>query len=148
MNQIVCEDSADTARLGGRLASRLRPGDVLILSGELGSGKTLFTGGIAMGLGVEEPVTSPSFVLVRRYSSGFIPLTHADAFRLGSKHEFEDLELSPEQGVLVVEWGDVVSDYLPADHLHINFEVRDDASRVVTFRPHGSWVRRLAEEPI
>ncbi|MFN2486255.1 MAG: tRNA (adenosine(37)-N6)-threonylcarbamoyltransferase complex ATPase subunit type 1 TsaE, partial [Acidimicrobiia bacterium] len=139
---VVCQEPADTARLGGRLASRLKPGDVLVLSGELGCGKTLFTGGVAMGLGVDEPITSPSFVLVRRYQSGFIPLVHADVYRLGSKHEFEDLDLWGEPGVLVVEWGDVVEDFLPADHLRIDFEVADDDSRVVKFIPHGSWIDR------
>lgn len=145
---VVCQEPADTARLGGLLASRLKPGDVLVLSGELGCGKTLFTGGVAMGLGVDEPVTSPSFVLVRRYRSGFIPLVHADVYRLRSKHEFEDLDLWGEPGVLVVEWGDVVLDFLPADHLRIDFEVADDSSRIVTFSPQGSWVDRLESEAI
>jgi tRNA threonylcarbamoyladenosine biosynthesis protein TsaE len=139
---VTCQLPADTARLGGRLASLLQPGDVLVLSGELGSGKTLFTGGVASGLGVEEPVTSPSFVLVRRYDSGFIPLIHADVYRLRSRNEFEDLDLREEAGVLVVEWGDVVEEFLPRDHLRVNFEVAEDDSRVVTFVPAGSWVER------
>lgn len=148
MTVVACEEPADTARLGGRLASRLQPGDVLVLSGELGSGKTLFAGGVAMGLGVEEPVTSPTFVLVRRYLSGFMPFTHADVYRLSSKNEFEDLDLWGESGVLVVEWGDVVEDLLPADHLRIDFEITDDSSRLVSFTPFGSWVNRLREEAI
>lgn len=145
---VVCAEPADTARLGGRLASRLKPGDVLVLSGELGSGKTLFAGGVAMGLGVEEPVASPTFVLVRRYFSGFMPFTHADVYRLSSKNEFEDLELWGEPGVLVVEWGDVVEDFLPADHLRVDFEITDESSRLVSFTPFGSWVDRLGEEAI
>lgn len=142
MTVVICASPADTAQLGGRLASRLQPGDVLVLSGELGSGKTLFASGLAMGLGVEEPVTSPSFVLVRRYMSGFLPLTHADVYRLRSRNEFDDLELGADEGVLVVEWGNMVEGFLPSDHLRVEFEISDDESRVVTFKPFGSWVGR------
>ena len=148
MTVVVCAEPSDTAQLGGRLASRLRSGDILVLCGELGSGKTLFTGGVAMGLGVEEPVASPSFVLVRRYESGFVPLIHADVYRLSSRNEFEDLDLLAETGVLIVEWGDVVEEFLPVDHLRVDFEVGDDGSRVVTFRPFGSWVERWASEDL
>jgi tRNA threonylcarbamoyladenosine biosynthesis protein TsaE len=71
----------------------LNPGDVVVLKGGLGAGKTLFTGGLAAGLGVEEQVVSPSFVLVREYRSGFMPLIHVDVYRLGSINEFDDLDV-------------------------------------------------------
>jgi tRNA threonylcarbamoyladenosine biosynthesis protein TsaE len=128
----------------GRLASALRPGDVIVLAGPLGSGKTLFTGGLASGLGVEEPVVSPSFVLVRRYLTGFMPVIHADVYRLASLNEFDDLDVLElaRDGVLVVEWGDAVEAGIPDDHLMVRFEIRDEATRVLHFDPRGSWVDR------
>jgi tRNA threonylcarbamoyladenosine biosynthesis protein TsaE len=121
--EVVCATADETEALGARVASGLRPGDVLVLSGPLGAGKTLFARGIATGLGVDEPVVSPSFVLVRQYMSGFMPVTHADVYRLGSINEFDDLdvlELSKE-GLLVIEWGEAVESALPRDHLRIEF---------------------------
>ena len=92
----------------GKLEQReLRAGDVVLLAGRLGAGKTLLAAGIGEGLGVEEPLTSPSFILARAHE-GFLPVVHADVYRLGTSAEFEDLDL-PEQardGVLLIEWGD------------------------------------------
>jgi tRNA threonylcarbamoyladenosine biosynthesis protein TsaE len=148
MITFACPGPGDTASLAARLAALLRPGDVLILSGQLGSGKTLFASGLAAGLGVEEPVTSPSFVLVRDYQSGFLPLTHADIYRVQTHNEFDDLDLIAQaaSGVLVIEWGDVVELDLPPDHLRIDFEVAADETRTISLTPHGSWIPRLPGE--
>ena len=148
MITFTCPGPGDTASLAARLAALVRPGDVLILSGPLGSGKTLFVSGLAAGLGVEEPVTSPSFVLVRGYQSGFLPLIHADIYRIQTHNEFDDLDLIAQatNGVLVIEWGDVVEFYLPDDHLRIDFDVADDETRTITMTPHGSWIERLPGE--
>jgi tRNA threonylcarbamoyladenosine biosynthesis protein TsaE len=122
----------------------LKPGDVIVLSGSLGAGKTLFTSGVAAGLGIDEPVVSPSFVLVRQYDSGFLPLVHADVYRLGSLNEFDDLDVFElaADGVLVIEWGDAVEASLPAEHLRVVFEVDDDGTRELTFAGTGDWSRR------
>jgi tRNA threonylcarbamoyladenosine biosynthesis protein TsaE len=143
----LCRRPGDTADLGARLAALLRPGDVVVLSGPLGAGKTLFTSGIAAGLGVEEPVISPSFILTREYSSGFLPLIHADIYRLTTRNEFDDLDLLSQSshGVLVIEWGDVVEPILPPDHLRVDFEVDDDEARNITLVPFGSWRTRVTE---
>ena len=119
MIRVLCPDDADTRAVGRRLAGLLRPGDVVLLAGDLGAGKTVFASGIADGLGVEDPVVSPSFVLVRRYR-GLLPMTHADLYRLGSSAEIEDLDLPAEagDGVLVVEWGDAAIQAFGEDHLH------------------------------
>lgn len=145
--KVVCATETDTVALAGRLASELRPGDVILLAGELGAGKTLFTGGLAAGLGVDEPVVSPSFVLVRRYDSGFLPLIHADVYRLGSLNEFDDLDVFEmgREGVLVIEWGDAVESALPEDHLRIDFVVQDDQTRVLRLVPSGDWAGRDLE---
>ena len=147
MRSFLCPRPADTADLGARLAALLRPGDVIVLSGPLGAGKTLFTSGVAAGLGVEEPVVSPSFILSREYLSGFLPLVHADIYRLSTRNEFDDLDLLSQssQGALVIEWGDVVEPILPPDHLRVNFEVDDDEARTISLVPSGNWRNRLAE---
>lgn len=147
MIQVRCPEEADTRRLGRRLAGVLRPGDVVLLAGDLGAGKTVFTGGIGDGLGVDAPVVSPTFVLVRSYR-GLMPLTHCDLYRLGSSAEIDDLDLPAEaaSGVLVVEWGDVAEQSFGDDHLVVRFRVEDDGTRIVEFQPRGSWVDRpLAE---
>ena len=136
----------ETHRLGRRLAGLLQPGDIVLLEGRLGSGKTLLVSGIADGLGVDETVTSPSFVLVHEYS-GFLDIVHADLYRLGSVNEFEDLELptTASDGVLVVEWGGVVSGSVP-DHLLVRIEITGETSRTLSFVPVGSWRSRSLEE--
>lgn len=147
MTSFFCPGPGDTADLGARLASLLRIGDVIVLSGPLGAGKTLFTSGIAAGLGVEEPITSPSFILSREYLSGFLPLIHADIYRLTTRNEFDDLDLLSQasEGVLVIEWGDVVEPILPPDHLRVNFEVDESEARNINLVPSASWAPRLVE---
>jgi tRNA threonylcarbamoyladenosine biosynthesis protein TsaE len=92
-------------------------------------------------------VISPSFILTREYTSGFLPLIHADIYRLTTRNEFDDLDLLSQssQGVLVIEWGDVVEPILPPDHLRVEFEVDDDEARSITLVPFGSWRNRVAE---
>jgi len=142
--EVRCQTEDDTRAFAARLASVLRPGDTLVLAGGLGVGKTLFTGGLATGLGVEEAVVSPSFVLVRRYDSGFLPIVHVDVYRLGSLNEFDDLDVfeMSEGGVLVIEWGEAVDSALPDDHLLVEFRVEEDEARVLRLIPSGDWVSR------
>jgi len=135
--------------VGRRLASLLRPNDVVLLCGELGSGKTAFVAGLAEGLGVEDRVTSPSFVLVRRYRGGFIPLIHADVYRLGSLNELSDLDLldEAEDAILAVEWGDAVESAMPSQYLRVQFEVGDDGVRQISLVGHGpAWTDRNLED--
>jgi tRNA threonylcarbamoyladenosine biosynthesis protein TsaE len=145
--EVRCPTVADTQALAGRVAALLRPGDLVTLIGGLGAGKTAFTAGLAAGLGVEEPVVSPSFVLVRQYRSGFIPLTHADVYRLESINEFEDLDVfeTAGDGVLVIEWGDAVEGSLPGDQLRVEFDVGPDESRTLRLTGLGSWSDRPLE---
>ena len=149
MIELHSQTPADTLAIGRKLAGLLRPGDVVLLEGRLGAGKTLLAGGIAEGLGVSEPVTSPSFVLVRIYQ-GFMPLVHADVYRLGSTAELDDLELAAtaRDGVLLVEWGNVIASGLPDDHLAVRLAIKDDDARRITMLPHGEWRSRPIEELI
>ena len=142
--ELVTKSDADTRAVGRRLSGLLRPGDVVVLCGSLGAGKTAFVGGVADGLGIDEPVTSPSFVLMRKYKSGFIPLVHVDVYRIGSLGEFDDLDVFEEarESVLVVEWGDAVAASLPDDHLKIVIEITGETERDLRFGPNGSWTER------
>ena len=113
----------DTRALGARLGRRLRAGDLVVLTGDLGAGKTTFTQGLADGLGVGGPVTSPTFVIARVHPSlgGGPALVHVDAYRLGSLAEVDDLDLdaSLEESVTVVEWGAGLVEHLSQDRLEL-----------------------------
>lgn len=147
MIELRCPTEADTRVSARKLAATLRPGDVIVLSGSLGAGKTLFVSGLATGLGIEETVVSPSFVLVRQYESGFLPLVHVDVYRLGSLNEFDDLDVFElaSEGVLVIEWGDAIESTLPDEYLKIEFAVDDDEVRTLTVVGTGSWKDRDLE---
>ena len=143
MIEISTKDPAETLALGRHLAALLRAGDIVLLAGRLGAGKTMFAAGVGEGLGVEEPLTSPSFILARSHE-GFVPVVHADVYRLGTSAEFEDLDL-PEQardGVLLIEWGDVVAHGVPDDHLLVHIDIAGETERRFRFVPSGSWMQR------
>jgi len=144
---LCCPAEADTRALGRRLASLLRAGDVVLLAGDLGAGKTVFASGVAEGLGVAEPVVSPSFILARRYE-GLMGLVHADLYRLGSSAEVEDLDLieSARDGVLLVEWGEAAARCFPPDHLLVRLEADAAGARTVTLVRRGAWQQRPLEE--
>ncbi|MFC7486420.1 tRNA (adenosine(37)-N6)-threonylcarbamoyltransferase complex ATPase subunit type 1 TsaE [Knoellia sp. CPCC 206453] len=132
----------DTRAFGETLAAGLRVGDLVILTGGLGAGKTTLTQGLAAGLGVRGPITSPTFVIARVHPSlvGGPALVHVDAYRLGGLAELDDLDLdtSLEESVTVVEWGHGVAEELSDDRLEIVLEA-DPAteSRTVTVTGHG-----------
>lgn len=143
MIEIESTGVPDTLSAGRRLAGLLRPGDIVLLNGRLGCGKTLFTSGVAEGLGIDGPIPSPSFLLVRSYR-GFLPLIHADAYRLGTTGEFEDLAIEEQldESVLIVEWGQAIVGSVRDDRLDVEFEITGPESRTLRFVPHGSWSRR------
>jgi tRNA threonylcarbamoyladenosine biosynthesis protein TsaE len=137
----------DTQALGRELAGVLRPGDLVVLVGPLGAGKTALTQGIGAGLGVREPVTSPTFVIARVHRGGRLPLVHVDAYRLGGVADVDDLDLdaSTDESVTVVEWGQGLVEQLADEHLEIRLDRRDDDVRTARLVPHGpGWEQRLA----
>ncbi len=143
----LTKSADDTRDLGAALASLTRSGDVILLSGDLGAGKTTFAQGFGRGLGVEDNVVSPTFTLMRNYL-GRLPLVHCDVYRLDHLQEVIDLglpELLDEGGVALVEWGDVVASALPADFLEVQLDFGDgDDDRRVQLRPVGvSWSARV-----
>lgn len=119
-HEVIVETAAQMRDLGRQLAGLLRPGDLIILNGPLGAGKTTLTQGIGAGLGVRGPVTSPTFVIARVHP-GPIPLVHADAYRLGSALELDDLDLDADadMSVTIVEWGEGLAEELASDRLEI-----------------------------
>lgn len=126
----------ETQAAGARLAERLRPGDVVALTGELGAGKTCFTQGLARGLGVTGRAVSPTFVLINEYR-GRLPVHHVDAYRTESLTELLDLgleELFAGDGVTIVEWADKLLPLLPADAIHVHIEGLGDEPRTITIR--------------
>jgi tRNA threonylcarbamoyladenosine biosynthesis protein TsaE len=149
---LITHDETETEALGAALGRLLRPGDVLALVGDLGAGKTCLARGVARGLGIDEPVTSPTFILVAEYASaaGF-PFYHADCYRLeqgAAEAQAIGLdELLLDDGVAVVEWAERIEPLLPPDHLRITLAVLDDTRRELTFEPHGvrstELVRRI-----
>ncbi|MGH3415179.1 MAG: tRNA (adenosine(37)-N6)-threonylcarbamoyltransferase complex ATPase subunit type 1 TsaE [Actinocrinis sp.] len=162
VERVEADTAGRTQEVGRRLGERLRAADLVILSGELGAGKTTFTQGLAEGLGVRGPITSPTFVIARVHPSlsGGVPLVHVDAYRLGSLAELDDLDLdaSVEDSVTVVEWGEGKAEVLSGQRLEVRIEraVADDAPladgdetpldpRVITVIAHGdALAARLA----
>jgi tRNA threonylcarbamoyladenosine biosynthesis protein TsaE len=110
--------------LGRRIADLLRPGDLVVLAGPLGAGKTTLTQGIGAGLGVTGRVVSPTFVIARVHTGGRLPLVHADAYRIGSVAEIDDLDLdaSLAESVTVVEWGEGLVEDLAEDRLDVHID--------------------------
>lgn len=143
--------AADTQTFGRTLAGLLRPGDLLVLSGPLGAGKTALAQGIGAGLGVAGDVTSPTFVISRVHRpdparGGRVPLVHVDAYRLGSVAEVDDLDLdtSLTESVTLVEWGAELVEQLADAYLEVRIDRRDDDSRLVELVGHdGDWASRI-----
>ena len=139
---------ADTQAFGRELAALLRPGDLVVLAGPLGAGKTALTQGIAAGLGVPGAVTSPTFVLARVHRGGRVPLVHVDAYRLSGMADVDDLDLdaTTDEAVTVVEWGHGLVEQLADEHLVVELDRRDDDVRTARLVPQGpGWEQRLAD---
>lgn len=146
MLTVVSDSPARTRALGAALATVLRPGDLVLLAGDLGAGKTCLVQGAAAALGVTARVTSPTFIVARTYA-GDVPVCHVDAYRLSSLAEMEDLDLDLPQAVTFVEWGGAVQDALPTEHLIVTIVAGDDGdTREITIVTHGEmWGARTQD---
>jgi tRNA threonylcarbamoyladenosine biosynthesis protein TsaE len=139
--QVVSQSTIDTQALGEQLGGLLDAGDIVCLYGELGSGKTVLSKGIARGLGVadEDRVRSPSFVLIHRYQ-GRVPMYHADLYRLHGPADIADIglrEFLAGDGVAVIEWADKLETSLPSERLDIVLAHQEEHTRLITVTPHG-----------
>ena len=137
--KITSRSIEDTMELAENIESEKFPGMIICLDGELGSGKTVFVKGFAKSLGLEETITSPTFNIVKEYTSGEMPLYHMDVYRLEDGDEsigFNDYFNS--DGISIIEWSELISDILPEERLDIKFKVIDENTRIIKLTPHGS----------
>lgn len=143
------EGPGQTARLGGRLATWLEPGDTVRVSGDLGAGKTCFIQGICAGLGIREPVTSPTFTLVNEYDGrlGRAPVAHFDLYRLDSPESVLDLGFDEyvDTCVCLVEWGDRFPEIMPDGAISVHIEIGEGTRRTLEITGAGRVVADLAE---
>ncbi len=145
----VTTDADQTRTMAGEIAGMAGAGDLILLVGEMGTGKTAFAQGFGSGLGVTEQITSPTFTIVHEYS-GRLALHHLDAYRLEHLHEVAELgvaEMLDEPAVMLVEWGDVLLPVLPADYLEVRITYgRAEDDRLFSFIPVGTrWAARFRQ---
>ena len=145
----MVQSIADTHGVAAAIAQLSRTSDIIVLAGEMGAGKTAFAQGFGAALGVDEPITSPTFTLVHTYDTGRVTLHHADLYRLDKMSEVSDLalhEMVDEDGVMLVEWGDVAAELL-GDHLEVflrhNPEHAENERSVVVHSVGTQWASRL-----
>lgn len=115
----------DTFQIGRNLAQHAKPGDVFCLYGDLGTGKTVFSQGFADGLGVQGPVSSPTFTILKEYDDGRIPFYHFDVYRIGSVDEMDEIgyyEFIDGDGVCLIEWAELIEDILPSGYYRVTIE--------------------------
>ena len=142
MIQLHTHSVEETKAFGERLANQLREGDVLLLEGDLGAGKSELTRGIARGLGIAGYVTSPSFTILQVHDNGRLPLYHFDWYRLSGAEELYELSMDEylyDRGIAVVEWPSMAADAIPDCHLKIHIEVRGESERTFTLYPSGNF---------
>jgi tRNA threonylcarbamoyladenosine biosynthesis protein TsaE len=138
--------SLDTEKLGLSLGRMLKGGEVILLVGELGSGKTVLVKGIARGLDIKENIVSPTFIIIKNYDMGRLRLNHIDLYRIGSLDGLGIEEyLDDHEAVTVIEWGEKIKDSIE-EYLLIEFEILDDNSRKIIFTPMGDRYRKFIEE--
>ena len=149
--KITSNNENETIELAQNIESEKFPNMVICLIGDLGSGKTIFTKGFASSLEVKEEITSPTFNIIKEYTSGELPLYHMDVYRLDGK--VEDLGIEDyydKGGITIIEWADMISDYLPEERLEIKFRLsaEDEDTRIITITPYGSKYEELCEDAL
>lgn len=136
----------DTIELAQNIESEKFKNMVICLEGDLGSGKTIFTKGFARSMEIKEPVTSPTFNIIKEYTTGEMPLYHMDLYRLdGNVEEIGIEDYFKKGGICIIEWADMIKDYLPRNYLKIKFKIVDENTRIITLEPNGSKYEELCE---
>ena len=151
MESLTLTNRDATIALGKKIGQQLVAGDVLVLDGDLGAGKTTFTKGLAAGLEIPDIIKIPTFTIIHEYQDGRLPLYHMDAYRLenGGAEDLGLEEYFDGDGVSVVEWAEFVEDELPADFLAIHFKrTDDDNTRVLEFEPHGQHFDQIVKSVV
>lgn len=144
--KITSYSEKDTIELAQNIESEKFPNMVICLNGDLGSGKTIFTKGFAKSLEIDEEVTSPTFNIIKEYTTGQLPLYHMDVYRLnGSVEDIGIEEYYKKGGICIIEWSETIEDYLPEKRLDIKIKVVDEEKRVIIITPHGKKYEELCE---
>jgi len=144
----ITSDSEETTKnIAAKLAEKLEAGDVVCLFGNLGAGKTVFASGFAKGLGINSPISSPTFIIVNEYE-GKLPLFHFDVYRIDSD---EFLEMGGDEyfsrgGICLIEWPENITDVLPKERLEIYIDYADDTTREIVIKPIGERYERLMQD--
>ncbi len=143
--KVTTKNEDETIELAQNFESEKFPNMIICLRGDLGSGKTVFTKGIADALGINETITSPTFNIIKEYN-GELPLYHMDVYRLNGKVDGLGLdEYYKKGGIVVIEWADMIEDYLPEERLDINIKVVDEDVRIFKITPHGEKYEEICE---
>ena len=143
--KITTHSEYETVELAQNLEAEKFPNMIICLDGELGSGKTMFTKGIANALGIEETITSPTITIIKEYD-GELPLYHMDVYRLDGNTDGVGIEdYFTKGGVVVIEWAHTIKDILPTERLDIKFKVVDENKRNLVLIPHGKQYEELVE---
>ena len=144
--KITTHSEEDTIEIAQNIESEKFPNMVICLIGDLGSGKTIFTKGFAEALGIDENITSPTFNIIKEYTGGESNLYHMDLYRLdGDVRNLGIEEYYEKGGVVIIEWADMIEDYLPEERLEIRFKIVDEDTRVLAFKPYGTKYEELCE---
>ena len=142
--KIITHDENETIAVAQNIESEKFPNMVICLTGDLGSGKTIFTKGFAEALGIDENITSPTFNIIKEYTTGEMNLYHMDLYRLNGDVKNLGLEeYFTKGGVVIIEWADLIEDYLPEERLDVKIKVVDEDTRI--FKPHGIKYEELCE---
>ena len=145
--KITTNREEETIEIAQNIESEKFPNMVICLNGELGSGKTIFTKGFAEALGIEENITSPTFNIIKEYNTEEMNLYHMDLYRLeGDVRNLGLEEYFEKGGVVIIEWADMIEDYLPEERLEIKFKVVDEDTRVLIFKPYGTKYEEICED--
>lgn len=143
--KVTTRSEKETIEIAQNFESEKFPNMIICLDGELGSGKTIFTKGIANALGITESITSPTFTIIKEYE-GELPLYHMDVYRLDGNTDGVGIEdYFSKGGVVVIEWANMIKDILPKERLDVKFKVVDENIRVMIFKPYGQQYEELCE---
>ena len=144
--KVTSNNEYDTIELAQNLESEKFPNMIICLTGDLGSGKTVFAKGFANALGISEVVNSPTFTIIKEYLEGEMPLYHMDVYRLdGNTDGIGIEEYFHKNGVVIIEWAETIKDILPKERLEISFKIVDENKRVLLIKPFGKAYEDLCE---
>ena len=145
--KITTKSERDTIELAENFEAEKVPNMIICLNGDLGSGKTVFTKGFAAALGIDDVITSPTFNIIKEYTNCEMPLYHMDVYRLEGNIDGTGItDYFKKDGVVIIEWADMIRDYLPEERLEISFKVTGENSRVLKIVPYGQKYEEICED--